>query len=102
MTGGPVVLTETQGAVLVITINRPQVRNAVDKAVAEGIGAALDRLDQDSGLAVGVITGAGQRFSAGMDLKAFARGESPTVADRGFASCKSRSASLRGARRRCR
>jgi enoyl-CoA hydratase len=50
--------------VLVITINRPEVRNAVNLAVAEGIAAALDRLDGDPGLRAAVLTGAGRGFSA--------------------------------------
>ena len=79
------VLVEQQGRVLVITINRPRARNAVNASVAAGVAAALDRLDADPDLAVGVLTGAGGAFSAGMDLKAFVRGESPAVGGRGFA-----------------
>ena len=79
------VLTERRDALLVITINRPASRNAVNLAVAEGIAAALEELDGDPTLAVGVLTGAGGTFSAGMDLKAFVAGERPTVGDRGFA-----------------
>jgi enoyl-CoA hydratase/carnithine racemase len=78
------VTTEDRDGVLVITINRPQARNAVNAAVAEGITAALERLDADDRLAVGVLTGAGGTFSAGMDLKAFLAGESPSVTGRGF------------------
>jgi enoyl-CoA hydratase/carnithine racemase len=78
------VTTEDRYGVLVITINRPQARNAVNAAVAEGITTALERLDTDDRLAVGVLTGAGGTFSAGMDLKAFLAGESPTVKGRGF------------------
>jgi enoyl-CoA hydratase len=79
------VLTEARDKVLVITINRPEQRNAVNAAVAEGIGHALDRLDEDDGLVLGVVTGAGKGFCAGMDLKAFVTGERPWFADRGFA-----------------
>jgi enoyl-CoA hydratase len=79
------VVTEQRGDVLLITINRPEVRNAVNGAVAEGIAGALDALDADDGLAVGVLTGAGGFFSAGMDLGAFVKGESPWFGDRGFA-----------------
>src|SRR5437764_14535677 len=79
------VLTERRDRVLLITINRPDQRNAVNAAVAEGIAAALDELDGDDGLSVGVLTGAGKGFSAGMDLKAFVAGERPHVAGRGFA-----------------
>ena len=86
------VLTERRGGVLLITINRPDARNAVNLAVAEGIAAALDTLDDDGALSVGVLTGAGKGFSAGMDLKAFVTGERPWVADRGFAGIVRRAA----------
>jgi enoyl-CoA hydratase len=86
------VLTERRDGVLLITLNRPDARNAVNKALAEGIAAALDALDADDELGVGVITGAGKGFSAGMDLKAFVTGERPWVADRGFAGIVQRSA----------
>jgi enoyl-CoA hydratase len=79
------VLVERDGAVLVVTINRPQAKNAINKAAAEGIGAAMEQLDADDGLFVGVVTGAGGTFSAGMDLKAFLAGEKPHVPGRGFA-----------------
>ena len=88
----PAVLTERRDGVLVITINRPEVRNAVNAAVAEGIAAALDELDADDGLAVGVLTGAGGFFCAGMDLGAFVKGESPWFGDRGFAGIAQRGA----------
>ena len=77
--------TDVRDGVLVITIDRPEARNAVDEAVADGIAAALDRLDGDAALALGVITGAGGYFSAGMDLKAFAAGQRSHAGDRGFA-----------------
>jgi enoyl-CoA hydratase len=76
---------EQAGSTLVITINRPQARNAVNLAVAEGIAATMERLDTDPVLRVGVITGAAGTFCAGMDLKAFVRGERPVVQGRGFA-----------------
>ena len=85
-----VVLQERRGAILTITINRPDQRNAVNAAVAHGIAAALDRLDDDDGLSVGVLTGAGKGFCAGMDLKAFATGERQHVGDRGFAGISQR------------
>jgi enoyl-CoA hydratase len=85
-------LTERRGQVLVVTLNRPEARNAVDRRVAEGIGEALDQLDADAGLRVGVLTGAGGAFSAGMDLKAFLRGEVPVVEGRGFAGITNRAA----------
>jgi enoyl-CoA hydratase len=86
------VLTERRDGVLLVTLNRPDARNAVNTALAEGIAAALDDLDADSELTVGVLTGAGKGFSAGMDLKAFVAGERPWVGDRGFAGIVQRSA----------
>ena len=88
----PAVLAERRGNVLLITLNRPEVRNAVNAALAEGLGAAMDELDGDEGLSVGVLTGAGGFFSAGMDLGAFVRGESPYFGDRGFAGITQRAA----------
>jgi enoyl-CoA hydratase len=84
------VLSERRGSVLLITINRPEVRNAVNAAVAAGVAGALDELDGDDGLSVGVLSGAGGFFSAGMDLGAFVRGESPWFGDRGFAGIAQR------------
>jgi enoyl-CoA hydratase len=92
MTDQPAVLTERRDGVLLITLNRPEVRNAVNGAVAEGIATALDELDADAELAVGVLTGAGGFFCAGMDLGAFVKGESPWYGDRGFAGIAQRSA----------
>ncbi len=86
------VLTEPRERVLIITINRPEQRNAVNGAVAEGIAHALDALDGDDELALGVITGAGKGFCAGMDLKAFVTGERPWFGDRGFAGITQRAA----------
>ena len=86
------VLTERRGNVLLITLNRPAVRNAVNAALAAGVAGALDQLDGDESLSVGVLTGAGGFFCAGMDLGAFVRGESPWFGDRGFAGIAQRSA----------
>ncbi|HWI75056.1 MAG TPA: crotonase/enoyl-CoA hydratase family protein [Baekduia sp.] len=88
----PAVLTERRDGVLVITLNRPEVRNAVNAAVAAGIASALDTLDADDDLRVGVLTGAGGFFCAGMDLGAFVKGESPWYGDRGFAGIAQRGA----------
>ncbi|MFF4739623.1 crotonase/enoyl-CoA hydratase family protein [Streptomyces sp. NPDC001262] len=77
--------THVTGTVLVITIDRPQARNAVNAEVAQGIAAAVDRLETDPALRVGVLTGADGTFCAGMDLKAAARGEQVTVPGKGFA-----------------
>jgi len=70
---GAVQTAEVDG-VLVITLNRPEVRNAIDSALSLGVLAALRALDADKDLRVGVLTGAGGTFCAGMDLKAFAAG----------------------------
>ncbi len=85
------VLTERRENVLVITLNRPEVRNAVNAALAEGVAHALDQLDSEPELSVGVLTGAGGFFCAGMDLGAFVKGESPWYGDRGFAGIAQRS-----------
>jgi enoyl-CoA hydratase/carnithine racemase len=86
------VLTERRDRVFLITINRPEQRNAVNAAVATGIAGALEELDADGGLSVGVLFGAGKGFCAGMDLKAFVSGERPSVPGRGFAGITRRSA----------
>ena len=84
------ILTERRDGVLVVTLNRPDARNAVNAAVAQGIADAVGELEGDGDLRVGVLTGAGGTFCAGMDLKAFVRGESPYVEGRGFAGIAQR------------
>jgi enoyl-CoA hydratase len=83
--GRPEVVVTAEQGVMIVTINRPHAKNAVTLAVAEGVAAALDELDARDDLAVGIITGAGGTFCAGMDLKAFLRGERPSLPGRGFA-----------------
>jgi enoyl-CoA hydratase len=78
------ILTERRGRVLVITINRPESRNAVNLAVSQGLADAVDELDEDNDLSVAVLTGAGGNFCAGMDLKAFAAGEMVAIPGRGI------------------
>ena len=78
--------------VLVIILNRPEARNAVNGELAQGVADALDRLDAEPALRVGVLSGAGGTFCAGMDLKAFVKGERPWVGDRGFAGITQRAA----------
>jgi enoyl-CoA hydratase len=80
----PEVLVEQRDRILIITINRPKAKNAVNSAVAHGLADAVDKLDSDPSLSVGILTGAGGTFCAGMDLKAFARGEVPIVEGRGM------------------
>jgi enoyl-CoA hydratase len=79
------VLVERADGVLTVTLNRPNVRNAIDAATARALAAAMDELDGAGELSVAVLTGAGGNFCAGMDLKAFLAGERPTAAGRGFA-----------------
>ncbi|MGN6498829.1 MAG: crotonase/enoyl-CoA hydratase family protein [Tsuneonella sp.] len=78
------VLTREEDGVLIVTINRPEAKNAMNQAAAHGIAEAMDRLDSDDSLRVGILTGAGGTFCSGMDLKGFLRGERPTVEGRGF------------------
>jgi enoyl-CoA hydratase len=81
----PEVLVEHEdGGIAVITINRPAQRNAVNRAVSYGVCAAVDELDARDELRVGILTGAGGNFCAGMDLKAFLRGEVTRVEGRGI------------------
>ncbi|MET1131954.1 MAG: crotonase/enoyl-CoA hydratase family protein [Aeromicrobium sp.] len=81
-----VVLTEKVlgDRALLITLNRPDARNAVNGQVAREMAAVLDELDADPTLVVGIIRGEGRGFSAGMDLKAFLEGDFPAFEDRGF------------------
>ena len=90
------VLTEVRGPILIITLNRPEAKNAANLALSKGVAAAIDRLDGDDALGVGIVTGAGGTFCSGMDLKGFLKGERPSIPGRGFAgrgnprSCRSR------------
>lgn len=79
------VTTSAENGILTVTINRPEAKNAVNRAVAEGIAAAMDELDSNDALTVAILTGAGGTFCAGMDLKGFLKGENPIVEGRGFA-----------------
>jgi len=81
----PKVLVEKEGAVLVITINRPAVRNAIDRETSEAIASAMDLLDSDDALSIGILTGSGNHFCSGMDLKAFLKGERVELEGRGLA-----------------
>ena len=78
------VLLERHGAVLVISINRPERLNAVTREVSEGIAASIDLLDSDAELSVGILTGVGGSFCSGMDLKAFVDGQRPEIDGRGL------------------
>lgn len=78
------VLVTHDDGIVVITINRPAQRNAVNRAVSYGVCAAVDELDARDDLRVGILTGAGGNFCSGMDLKAFLRGEITRVEGRGI------------------
>jgi len=70
------VLRERRGNVEILTINRPEARNAINGAVSKAMSAAMDELAEDADCLVVVVTGSGDKaFSAGMDLKAFSSGE---------------------------
>jgi enoyl-CoA hydratase len=77
------ILTERRGHVLLVTINRPEAKNAFDAAASQAMEAAMDLLDGEASLFVGIITGAGGTFSAGADLKARARREARAMLARG-------------------
>ncbi|WP_423935231.1 crotonase/enoyl-CoA hydratase family protein [Comamonas sp. 23] len=77
-------LVETRGPVLIMQLNRPQARNAATLEMAEAMASALDALDSQPDLRVGIITGAGGSFCAGMDLKGFLQGKRPSLPGRGF------------------
>ncbi|MFC9902934.1 crotonase/enoyl-CoA hydratase family protein [Rhodococcus sp. NPDC127593] len=79
------VLTESDHGIFVITLNRPDAKNAVNLALAKALAVAIDEFESRPDLTVAILTGAGGTFCAGMDLKGFARGERPTIAGRGFA-----------------
>jgi enoyl-CoA hydratase len=71
------VLIERRGRVLLVTLNRPDARNAINTELTEGLIGAIEELDEDDGLTAAVLTGAGKGFCSGMDLKAFAAGGPP-------------------------
>lgn len=79
-----VVQTRSEGRILIITLNRPEARNAVNLAVAQGLERAMKELDQRPELRVAVLAGVGAHFCAGMDLNGFASGERPWLPESGF------------------
>ena len=78
-----VLLTEVRDHVLILTLNRPQAKNAFNAELSQALSDALDRFEQDPALRVGILTGAGGSFSAGMDLKALVKGEQSFTKKRG-------------------
>ena len=84
----PAALTERRGNVVIITLNRPEARNAVNSAVSTAVGDALQEAHDDPEIRAVVITGAGESFCAGADLKAISRRENlfhPDHSEWGFA-----------------
>jgi enoyl-CoA hydratase len=77
------VLTARDGKVLTVTINRPQVRNAVDSATADALAQAFQQFEADPGLCAAVLTGAEGTFCAGADLREVAEGRRATVDESG-------------------
>lgn len=79
------VLVDVADGIMTVTLNRPEAKNAANRALAEGVAAAMDQLDESDDIKVAILTGAGNTFCAGMDLKAFVSGETPQIEGRGFA-----------------
>src|SRR5690606_30779773 len=80
------VKVEVVDRIQIITVNRPEARNAINYETAHELAEAFDRLDDSDDVVIGILTGVGNTFSSGMDLKAFARnGQRPLVEGRGFA-----------------
>lgn len=81
---------EVADGVAVMTIDRPEVRNAIDYETAEALAKTIDRFDADQGVFAGILTGANGVFCAGMDLKAVnAGGPDPVTESRGvFGICE--------------
>lgn len=91
---------EIRGNVMVLTINRPEARNAMDFETATAIAAALDELDARDDLSIAVLTGAGNTFCSGMDLKGFLAGKRPSIPGRGFGGADDHHAPCAGRQRR--
>ena len=84
MSAEPTVCVEQEGKLLVITLCRPTMRNAIDRATSQALADAMDRLDSDDTVTVGILTGEGGHFCSGMDLKAFVKGERIELPGRGL------------------
>ena len=78
-------LTVVEEGMLVVTLNRPEARNAINRAAAQAIAEAMEELDSNPDLRLAIFTGGNDTFCSGMDLKAFLRGEAPVIKGRGFA-----------------
>jgi enoyl-CoA hydratase len=79
------VQTAIEHGIMTVTINRPDAKNAINRAVSEAIAQAMDQLDSNPALRLAILTGSNNTFCSGMDLKAFVRGEVTVVEGRGFA-----------------
>ncbi len=79
-----VVFSTVEDGVAVLTINRPEARNAINGEVARSLAAMADEMDARKDVSVIILTGAGGYFSSGMDLKGFLTGDLPSVPGRGF------------------
>jgi len=84
MSAEPTVRVVQEGKLLVITLCRPGMRNAIDRATSQALADAMDRLDSDDTVTVGILTGEGGHFCSGMDLKAFVKGERIELPGRGL------------------
>ncbi len=82
VTGADAVRVEDRGPVRIVTINRPEVRNAVDRPTADALEAAFAAFDDDPSVSVAVLTGAGGTFCAGADLKGISEGRGNRVSSR--------------------
>lgn len=78
------VLVDVRDNIQIMTLSNPEARNAATLEMAEAMAAALDELDRNPALQVGIVTGTGGTFCAGMDLKGFLQGKRPSIAGRGF------------------
>ncbi|MFC0282137.1 crotonase/enoyl-CoA hydratase family protein [Camelimonas abortus] len=76
---------KVEDGVAIITLNRPEAKNAVNGDVARGVAAAVDEINSRDDIRLAILTGAGGSFCAGMDLKAFVKGEVVSIEGRGFA-----------------
>jgi enoyl-CoA hydratase len=84
------VQTIIEHGVMLVTINRPEAKNAINAAAAKGIARAMDELDSNPSIRLAILTGSNNTFCSGMDLKAFVRGEVTIIGGRGFAGlCES-------------
>lgn len=77
------VLTERDGDILTVTINRPAARNAIDRDTAQALYEAFNAFDADDSLSVAILTGSGGNFCAGADLKAVSQGKGNVTTTRG-------------------